>query len=111
MKKVGIEGAISSREIDVAWYAIDAAVAAYCEWQVEEFVSAALTWSYLREEFVLSANTMLRVVILIVLASLIWVPLGVWIGLRQRAGPKGSSRWRYSSPPFRPISCSPSPLC
>jgi len=84
VKKVPIEGAISSRVIDVAWYAIVAAVAAYCVWQVVEFVSAELTWSDLWEVFLLSAATMLRVAILIALASLIWVPLGVWIGLRPR---------------------------
>ena len=42
--------------------------------------------------------TMLRVVVLIALASLIWVPIGVWIGLRPRAWPNGCSRWRSSSP-------------
>jgi NitT/TauT family transport system permease protein len=36
------------------------------------------------EVFLLSCITMLRVVVLIALASLIWVPLGVWIGLRPR---------------------------
>jgi NitT/TauT family transport system permease protein len=70
--------------IDVAWYAVVAAAAVYCVWQVVEYVSAELTWSDLWEVFVLSAVTMLRVAILIALASLIWVPLGVWIGLRPR---------------------------
>jgi NitT/TauT family transport system permease protein len=84
VKKVGIEEAISSRVIDVAWYAIVAATAAYCVWQVVEYVSTELTWSDLWQVFVLSAVTMLRVAVLIALASLIWVPLGVWIGLRPR---------------------------
>ncbi len=34
--------------------------------------------------FVLGALTALRVLVLIALASLIWVPIGVWIGLRPR---------------------------
>jgi len=34
--------------------------------------------------FVLGAITAVRVLILIVVASLIWVPIGVWIGLRPR---------------------------
>ena len=84
VKKVGIEGPISSRVIDVAWYTIVAATAAYCVWQVVEYVSTELTWSDLWQVFILSAVTMLRVAILIALASLIWVPLGVWIGLRPR---------------------------
>ncbi len=33
----------------------------------------------------LAALTMLRVFILIALASLIWVPIGVWVGMRPRA--------------------------
>ena len=32
----------------------------------------------------LGCITLVRVVVLIVLASLIWVPIGVWIGLRPR---------------------------
>jgi NitT/TauT family transport system permease protein len=82
VKTVQIEGPLSSRLIDVAWYAIIAAAAAYCVWQVVDFVSTELSWGDVWEVFLLSAITMLRVVVLIVLASLIWVPLGVWIGLR-----------------------------
>jgi NitT/TauT family transport system permease protein len=84
VRKVQIEGPVSSRVIDVAWYTIVAAAAAYCVWQVGVFVSAELSWSDLWEVFLLSSATMLRVIVLIVLASLIWVPLGVWIGLRPR---------------------------
>jgi NitT/TauT family transport system permease protein len=79
-----IEGPLSSRAVDVAWYAIVAGGAAYCVWQVVDFISTELSWSDVGEVFLLSAITMLRVVLLIVLASLIWVPLGVWIGLRPR---------------------------
>jgi NitT/TauT family transport system permease protein len=76
--------ASASRLIDAVWYAIIAAVAAYCVWQVVGYVSTELSWGDLREVFLLSAITMLRVVVLIALASVIWVPLGVWIGLRPR---------------------------
>ena len=34
--------------------------------------------------FVLGLITAMRVLVLIALASLIWVPIGVWIGLRPR---------------------------
>ena len=33
----------------------------------------------------LACLTLLRVVVLIALASLVWVPIGVWVGLRPRA--------------------------
>jgi NitT/TauT family transport system permease protein len=82
--KVRIESPVSSRVIDVAWYAIVAAVTAYVVWQVVDFISSELTWGDVWEVFLLSAITLLRVVVLIALASLIWVPLGVWIGLRPR---------------------------
>jgi NitT/TauT family transport system permease protein len=39
----------------------------------------------LREVGLLGLFTMIRVVVLIALASLLWVPVGVWIGLRPRA--------------------------
>ena len=43
---------------------------------------ARCTWSDLGTAFVLGLFTLIRVVVLMVLASLIWVPIGVWIGLR-----------------------------
>jgi NitT/TauT family transport system permease protein len=42
--------------------------------------------------------TMLRVLVLILLASVVWVPIGVWVGMR----------WRNSWPPFQQICCFPS---
>jgi NitT/TauT family transport system permease protein len=81
---VRIEGPVSSRVLDVTWYVIVAAVSAYCVWQVVDFISTELTWGDVWEVCVLSAITLVRVVLLIALASLIWVPLGVWIGLRPR---------------------------
>ena len=39
----------------------------------------------LREVVILALLTMTRVAVLIALASLLWVPIGVWIGLRPRA--------------------------
>ena len=39
----------------------------------------------LREVVVLALLTLTRVAVLIALASLLWVPIGVWIGLRPRA--------------------------
>ncbi len=39
----------------------------------------------IREVFLLGLITLTRVIVLIALASLLWVPVGVWIGLRPRA--------------------------
>src|SRR5258707_1856767 len=57
--------------------------------------SAAVVWlfAFVREQvsgdeigwvFLLGALTALRIIVLIVIASLIWVPVGVWIGLRPQ---------------------------
>lgn len=50
------------------------------------FVRARLTFADLGQVSVLALATPARVVVLIALASLIWAPIGVWIGLRA-AGP------------------------
>jgi NitT/TauT family transport system permease protein len=78
------ETPMTSRVLDVVWYAIIAAVAAYCVWQVVDFIGTELSWSDVWEVFLKSTATMVRVIVLILLASLIWVPVGVWIGLRPR---------------------------
>ena len=44
--------------------------------------SATLTWTDVLEALGLGCITLLRVVVLMILASLIWVPIGVWLGLR-----------------------------
>ena len=44
--------------------------------------------------------TLIRVMVLIALASLVWVPIGVWLGLAAGMGAAASSRWRSSWPPF-----------
>jgi NitT/TauT family transport system permease protein len=82
--KVRIESPVSPRVLDVAWYAVVAAVAVYLVWQVVDYISTEITWGDVWQVFILSAITLVRVVLLIALASMIWVPLGVWIGLRPR---------------------------
>jgi NitT/TauT family transport system permease protein len=42
------------------------------------------SWTELREVLLLALITMTRVVVLIALASLVWVPVGIWVGLRPR---------------------------
>ncbi|MGC4106541.1 MAG: ABC transporter permease subunit [Thermomicrobiales bacterium] len=44
-----------------------------------------VSWSDAGEVALRGVATMLRVVVLIVLATLVWTPIGVWIGLRPRA--------------------------
>ncbi len=46
------------------------------------FVRTTIEWSEVGEVVLLGLATATRVLVLIAIASLIWVPIGVWIGLR-----------------------------
>ncbi len=54
----------------------------YAIWAIATYVAADLSWSDVGETLVLGLITLLRVMVLMLLASLIWVPIGVWLGLR-----------------------------
>ncbi len=58
------------------------AVVAYALWQIVVFTRASLSVQDLLTAIGLGLLTLLRVAVLIALASIIWVPIGVWIGLR-----------------------------
>src|SRR5262249_3984587 len=61
-----------------------AACAAYAGFTLYRYLAAHLSLKDLGEALGLALLTMLRVVVLIALATLIWVPVGVWVGLRPR---------------------------
>src|SRR5262249_42025501 len=46
------------------------------------FVAATLTLGDVVSAFGLGLATMVRVVVLIAIASAVWIPIGVWVGLR-----------------------------
>ncbi len=48
------------------------------------FVESEVGWPEVLQVALLGFVTLIRVVVLIALAALIWVPIGVWIGLRPR---------------------------
>jgi NitT/TauT family transport system permease protein len=73
-----------TRGLDVAWFAVIAAVVGYSLYQVYGFVSETLTLGDLRETALLTTYTMIRVFLLIVIASVIWVPISIFVGLRPR---------------------------
>ena len=50
------------------------------------FILAEVRWSEVLHVFYLGFVTGLRVIILLIVSSIVWVPIGVWVGLR----PKGS---------------------
>ena len=66
------------------WDAAIAAVAFYALWTLVHFIHTEVGWGEVVRVTVLGFYTLSRVVILLVLAALIWVPVGVWIGLNPR---------------------------
>jgi NitT/TauT family transport system permease protein len=65
----------------------DAALAGailFALWWVIGFVHGEVGWPEVAHAFVLGLYTMLRVLVLIALAALVWVPVGVWIGMNPR---------------------------
>jgi NitT/TauT family transport system permease protein len=65
----------------------DAALAAlvfYALWTLIRFIHAEVGWSEFGHVLVLGCYTMVRVIVLIFLAALIWIPVGVWIGMNPR---------------------------
>ncbi|MGO4685403.1 ABC transporter permease [Hyphomicrobium sp. 2TAF46] len=73
-----------SRLLDVAWYAVIGVVALYSIWKTYSFIATELSWGDTIEAISVTFVTMARVVILLALATLFWVPVSVWIGLRPR---------------------------
>src|SRR6516164_1823679 len=73
-----------SRVIDVLWFAIIGVGTSYAAFRAYTYLSANLALSDLYDAIGDGLLTLLRVVVLIALASLIWVPVGVWIGLRSK---------------------------
>jgi NitT/TauT family transport system permease protein len=71
-----------SRVVDALWVAALLVVLAWAAWRVVSFVATEVAWSDLAHVLVLGLFTLVRVVVLMILASLIWVPIGVWLGLR-----------------------------
>ncbi len=71
-----------SRAVDIACAVLMGAVLIWIGFMAVGFASDTLAWADLLEAFELGAITMLRVAVLMVLASVIWVPIGVWLGLR-----------------------------
>ena len=72
----------SSRVTDTIWAGLLCVALAWAGWRVTAFASDWLVWGDLLDVLGLGTLTLLRVMAMIVLASLIWVPIGVALGLR-----------------------------
>jgi NitT/TauT family transport system permease protein len=79
---------LSSKFGDIAWAAVLVVVTVYVAYRVVMYVRTGVTLDEVGHVFVLGLITLLRVVILIAISSVIWVPLGVIIGLRPALAEK-----------------------
>jgi NitT/TauT family transport system permease protein len=73
-----------SRVVDALWLAFIIASTGYAAWKVYAYLSATLNPSDVVSAAGYGFITLARVIVLIALATLIWVPVGVWIGLRPK---------------------------
>ncbi|HEX9169147.1 MAG TPA: ABC transporter permease subunit [Roseiarcus sp.] len=73
-----------SRLLDAVWIVAIIAVAAWAAWLTISYIATELNWDEVLRVFVLTFYTLIRVVVLMALATVVWVPISVWIGLRPR---------------------------
>jgi len=76
--------AATSRLIDVIWIVAIFALSAWGLWLVVTYVGTELTWDDVGNVLLLTCFTLLRVIVLMAVATIVWVPISVWIGLRPR---------------------------
>ena len=77
-----------SRVIDVVWGLFMTGLCAYVAWRLYSFITSEVHLAEALHVVVLGFITLVRVTLLIVVASVIWVPLGVHIGLRPALAEK-----------------------
>jgi NitT/TauT family transport system permease protein len=82
--KLRARGGPPSRLVDAVWLAVITAATGYAAWRAYQYLSATLSPHDVLTAFGYGFITLLRVIVLIAVASLIWVPVGVWIGLRPK---------------------------
>ncbi|MUO78702.1 ABC transporter permease subunit [Agrobacterium vitis] len=78
----------TSRAIDWIWIAIIAGMAAWAAYISFDYLRASIGWSEIPTVILYGSITLLRVIVLMAIATLVWVPVGVWIGLRPKLSEK-----------------------
>ncbi len=69
---------------DVLWYAVIGLVGLFALWKTASFVLGGVAPGEIGHVVIMGLITLLRVIVLIAIASLVWVPIGIAIGLRPR---------------------------
>ena len=73
-----------SRFLKIAWDVTLVGVSLFVAYRLLMFVHSNVGWAEVLHVVGLGTITLLRVLVLIALASLVWVPIAVWIGLRPQ---------------------------
>jgi NitT/TauT family transport system permease protein len=76
------------RILDIAWYGLILAAIGYVVWILVQFAGTGLSGGDVAIATRNGGLTLLRVAILMVLATVIWVPIGVAVGLRPKLAEK-----------------------
>lgn len=86
-KTAAAEGsaARTDKRFDRLWSCMIAVVSGIGIWRIGVYVLEGVPGPEVGTTLLLGLATMARVLVLIVLASIVWVPIGVWIGLRPGA--------------------------
>jgi NitT/TauT family transport system permease protein len=74
-----------NRRMEVLWFSLLLLLVAWAVWKIGTILIANTSVSELGHVSALACLTMIRVFVLIAVASLIWVPIGVRVGLNPRA--------------------------
>ncbi|MGZ5932685.1 MAG: ABC transporter permease [Rhizomicrobium sp.] len=74
--------AVPARAADIVWGVFLSLLGAYAVWRIYALLAGALGWDDVLGALGLGAITMIRVTLLIALASVVWTPIGVYVGMR-----------------------------
>ena len=78
----------TSTVLDWIWYALLLVLVAYIVYEAGSYVASGVGWNDVWTAVRYGFYTLIRVVVLIAISSLVWVPLGILIGLRPRLAEK-----------------------
>jgi len=79
---------LSRRGGDVLWLALIAICVAWIIWRLVDYGGATLSPADIGRAVIDGLITLVRVAVLIVIATLVWVPIGVAVGLRPKLAEK-----------------------
>jgi NitT/TauT family transport system permease protein len=76
---------VNSRVTDIIWYTLLGLLGAFAAWHIYVFFDHAdFSWNDAATAFGYGFITLVRVMVLIALASIVWTPIGVYVGLRPK---------------------------